>query len=53
MSEVDLTDHGGNDDVLALRHMGKGIAHPMNPAPLPCGAEHAGDRMPQILQDRW
>ena len=38
-----LPDGGGDHGVLALGDMGQRIAHRMNPAPLPCCAEGAGD----------
>jgi hypothetical protein len=39
--EKGLPDRGGDHGALALRHMRQGVAHPMNPAALPSGAEHA------------
>ena len=39
-----LADCGGNHGVLALGHVRQGVAHPMNPASLPRGPKHAGDR---------
>src|SRR5205085_12703600 len=44
-----LPDCGGDHRVLAFGHMRQGIPHPMNPAPLPGGAEHARDRVAQAL----
>jgi hypothetical protein len=38
--EEDLADSGGNDSVLALGHVGQGIAHEVDAATLPGGAEH-------------
>jgi hypothetical protein len=42
-----LADRGGDHGVLAFGHMGQGVAHPMNAAPLPGRTEHPGDRMAQ------
>ena len=39
-----LPDRGGHDGVLALRHMGQRVAHPVNAAALPGGIEDAPDR---------
>ena len=47
--EEGLPQRGGDHGVLAFRHMGQGVAHPMDPAALPGGAEHAGDRLLEAL----
>ena len=47
--EKGLTDRGGDHGVLALGHMRQGIAHPMDPAALPGGAEHAIGGMAQAV----
>jgi hypothetical protein len=39
-----LPDRSGHNRVLALRHVGESIAHPVNAAPLPSRFEDAGDR---------
>ena len=44
-----LADRGGDHGVLTFRHVGQGVAHPMNPAALPSGAEHASDREAQAV----
>ena len=44
-----LADRGGDHGVLTFRHVGQGVAHPMNPAALPSGAEHASDRQAQAV----
>ena len=44
-----LADRGGDHGVLSFRHVGQGVAHPMNPAALPSGAEHASDRQAQAV----
>ena len=38
-----LTDCGGHDRVPALRDVGQGVAHPVNPAPLPSRLKDPGD----------
>src|SRR3989344_5544517 len=45
----DLADRGGDDSVLALGHIGQGIAHEVHPAALPGGAHDAGDRALEAL----
>jgi putative transposase len=47
--EEDLADSGGNNSVLALGHVGQGIAHEVDAATLPGGAEHSGDRCLEAL----
>ena len=44
-----LADGRRDDRVLAFAHVSKGIAHKMNPAALPTGADHALDRGFQSL----
>src|SRR5208337_5410787 len=44
-----LSDRGGDHGVLALGHMRQRIPDPMNSAPLPCRAEHAGDGVAQAV----
>ena len=44
-----LAQGGGEHGVLALRHMGERVAHPVDVAALPRRAEHAGDRLPEAL----
>ena len=40
-------DGGGDHGVLALRDMRQGVSDPMNPAPLPGGAEYPRDGVAQ------
>jgi hypothetical protein len=47
--QEDLADRGGDDSVLALGHIGQGIAHEVHPAALPGGAHDAGDRALEAL----
>ncbi len=47
--EEDLPDRGGNDGVLAFRHVGQRVAHEMDAAALPGGTEDAGDGALQAL----
>src|SRR6516165_1815557 len=42
-----LADRSGDHGVLALRDMRQGVFDPMNPAPLPGGAEHPRDGVAQ------
>jgi hypothetical protein len=42
-----LPDRGGHDGMLALRHMGQRVAHPMHAASLPGGIEDPPDRRRQ------
>ena len=44
-----LADRGGNHCVLALWHVGQGVAHPMHAAALPSRAEHPSDREAQTV----
>ena len=47
--EEGLAERGRGHRLLALRHVGQRIAGKVNPAPLPCGPQHARDRRLQAL----
>ena len=44
-----LAQGGGDDGVLAFRHMGQGVAHPVDSAALPGRAQYPGDRLLEAL----